>query len=125
MEKKSIWNGYPVTVDTSELDYIVKQGGMISLDKHDIITTLAMEGENHISIGIAHSLNEAFKIAVDSQINSINEATSLLIYFICGNRQADMSEMKGITEMLRKSNEGLPILWGISSDISLGDNFNL
>lgn len=125
MENKSIWNGYPVAGDTAELDYIVEHSGMISLDKHDIISILTTEGENNISTGIASTLCEAFSIAVDSQKNSINCATSLLIYFICGARQADMAEMRKITEILGKSNEDLSILWGMSSDPSLGEKFKV
>ena len=125
MKNKSIWNGYPVNGETAELDYIVEHSGIISLDKHDINTTLDKEGKNQISTGIASTLYDAFRIAVDGQNNSINSATSMLIYFICGTRQADMSEMRKITEMLGNTKEDLSILWGMASDPSLDENFKV
>lgn len=125
MENKSIWNGYPVTGDTSELDYIIEHGGIVSLDKHDIITTLALEGEKSISTGIASTLYDAFRLAVDGQNSSLNGATSMLIYFICGTCQPDMAEMGKITEMLGESKEDLSIHWGMTADPILGEDFKV
>ena len=38
--KLSDWNGFAVHGDIKELDKIIESGGLISLDKNDVIQTL-------------------------------------------------------------------------------------
>ncbi len=116
----SIWNGYPVHGDIKELDRIIESEGIITLDKDDIVSLLAAEGESHVTSGVNANLGEAFNEAVNALPGKVDKVEELLIDFRFGNRQPKMSELSSITDTLSETNPDINIMWGITSDESLG-----
>ncbi len=118
----STWNGYPVHGDIKELDRIIKSEGLINLDKDDVVNVLSAEGESHVTSGVNSKLGEAFNEAVNSLPYKVDKVEELLIDFRFGNRQPKMSELSSITDTLSETNPDINIMWGITSDESLGDS---
>ncbi|WP_289746822.1 hypothetical protein [Paramuribaculum intestinale] len=118
----SIWNGYPVHGDIKELDRIIESEGIITLDKDDIVNLLAAEGESHVTSGVNANLGEAFNEAVNALPGKVDKVEELLIDFRFSNRQPKMSELSSITDTLSETNPDINIMWGITSDESLGDS---
>ncbi|WP_304423718.1 hypothetical protein [Paramuribaculum intestinale] len=118
----SIWNGYPVHGDIKELDRIIESEGIITLDKDDIVRVLSAEGENHVTSGVNANLGKAFNEAVNSLPCKVDKVEELLIDLRFGNRQPEMSELSSITDTLSETNPDINIMWGITSDESLGDS---
>ena len=121
----SIWNGYPVHGDIKELDRIIKSEGLINLDKDDVVNVLSAEGESHVTSGVNSKLGEAFNEAVNSLPYKVDKVEELLIDFRFGNRQPKTSELSSITGKLSGINPDINIMWGISSDESLGDSYKV
>ncbi len=121
----SIWNGYPVHGDIKELDRIVESEGFINLDKDDVINVLSAEGESHVTSGVNFKLGEAFNEAVNALPCKVDKVEELLIVFRFGNRQPEMSGLSSITDTLPEVNPDINIMWGISSDESLGDFYKV
>ena len=118
----SIWNGYPVHGDIEELDRIIEPEGLITLDKDDVVRVLSAEGESHVTSGVNFKLGEAFSEAVNALPCKVDNVDELLIDFRFGNRQPEMSELSSITDTLSETNPDINIMWGITSDESLGDS---
>ena len=121
----SIWNGYPVHGDIKELDRIIESEGLITLDKDDIFNVLSAEGESHVTSGVNFKLGEAFNEAVNALPCKVDKVEELLIDFRFGNRQPEMSGLSSITDTLSEVNPDINIMWGISSDESLGDSYKV
>ncbi len=121
----SIWNGYPVHGDIEELDRIVESEGFINLDKDDVITVLSAEGESTVTSGVNIKLGEAFNKAVNALPCKVDKVEELLIDLRFGNKQPEMSELSSITDTLSEVNPDINIMWGISSDESLGDSYKV
>mgnify|MGYP002508037253 FL=1 len=121
----STWNGYPVHGDIKELDRIIKSEGLINLDKDDVVNVLSAEGESHVTSGVNSKLGEAFNEAVNSLPYKVDKVEELLIDFRFGNRQPKTSELSSITGKLSGINPDINIMWGISSDESLGDSYKV
>ncbi|MDE6115273.1 MAG: hypothetical protein K2G49_09455 [Muribaculum sp.] len=121
----SIWNGYPVHGDIKELDRIVESEGFINLDKDDVVNVLSAEGESHVASGVNFKLGEAFNEAVNALPCKVDKVEELLIVFRFGNRQPEMSGLSSITDTLSEVNPDINIMWGISSDESLGDSYKV
>lgn len=121
----TIWNGYPVHGDIKELDRIIESEGLITLDKDDIFNVLSAEGESHVISGVNSKLGEAFNEAVNALPCKVDKVEELLIDFRFGNRQPDMSEFSSITDSLSGANPDINIMWGITSDESLGDSYKV
>ena len=121
----SIWNGYPVHGDIKELDRIIESQGLITLDKDDVVNVLSAEGESHVASGVNAKLGEAFNEAVNSLPCKVDKVDELLIDFRFGNRQPEMSGLSSITDTLSGINPDINIMWGISSDESLGDSYKV
>lgn len=121
----SIWNGYPVHGDIKELDRIVESEGFINLDKDDVINVLSAEGESHVTSGVNFKLGEAFNEAVNALPCKVDKVEELLIDFRFGNMQPEMSGLSSITDTLSEVNPDINIMWGISSDESLGDSYKV
>ena len=121
----SIWNGYPVHGEIKELDRIIESEGLITLDKDDVVNVLSAEGESHVTSGVNSKLGEAFNEAVNALPCKVDKVEELLIDFRFGNRQPDMSEFSSITDSLSGANPDINIMWGITSDESLGDSYKL
>lgn len=121
----TIWNGYPVHGDIKELDRIIKSEGLINLDKDDVVNVLSAEGESHVTSGVNSKLGEAFNEAVNSLPYKVDKVEELLIDFRFGNRQPKTSELSSITGKLSGINPDINIMWGISSDESLGDSYKV
>ncbi len=121
----SIWNGYPVHGDIKELDRIIESEGLITLDKDDVVNVLSAEGESHVTSGVNSKLGEAFNEAVNALPCKVDKVEELLIDFRFGNRQPDMSEFSSITDSLSGANPDINIMWGITSDESLGDSYKV
>ena len=121
----SIWNGYPVHGDIKELDRIIESEGLITLDKDDVVNVLSAEGESHVTSGVNFKLGEAFNEAVNALPCKVDKVEELLIDFRFGNKQPEMSELSSITDTLSEVNPDINIMWGISSDESLGDSYKV
>mgnify|MGYP001104293530 FL=1 len=121
----STWNGYPVHGDIKELDRIIKSEGLINLDKDDVVNVLSAEGESHVTSGVNSKLGEAFNEAVNSLPYKVDKVEELLIDFRFGNSQPKTSELSSITGKLSGINPDINIMWGISSDESLGDSYKV
>ncbi len=121
----STWNGYPVHGDIKELDRIIESEGLITLDKNDVVNVLSAEGESHVTSGVNSKLGEAFNEAVNSLPYKVDKVEELLIDFRFGNRQPKTSELSSITGKLSGINPDINIMWGISSDESLGDSYKV
>ena len=118
----STWNGYPVHGNIKELDRIIESEGIITLDKDDIVNLLSAEGESHVTSGVDANLGEAFNEAVNALPCKVDKVEELLIDFRFGNKQPEMSELSSITDTLSETNPDINIMWGITSDESLGDS---
>ena len=121
----SIWNGYPVHGDIKELDRIIESEGLITLDKNDVVSVLSTEGESYVTSGVNADLGEAFNEAVNALPYKVDKVEELLIDFRFGNRQPKTSELSSITGKLSGINPDINIMWGISSDESLGDSYKV
>ena len=121
----SIWNGYPVHGDIEELDRIIESEGLITLDKDDIVSVLSAEGESYVTSGGNADLGEAFNEAVNALPCKVDKVEELLIDFRFGNMQPEMSGLSSITDTLSEVNPDINIMWGISSDESLGDSYKV
>ena len=121
----TIWNGYPVHGDIKELDRIIESEGLITLDKDDVVNVLSAEGESHVTSGVNFKLGEAFNEAVNALPCKVDKVEELLIDFRFGNRQPKMSELSSITDTLSETNPDINIMWGITSDESLGDSYKV
>ncbi|MDE6097827.1 MAG: hypothetical protein K2G24_02960 [Muribaculaceae bacterium] len=121
----STWNDYPVHGEIKELDRIVESEGLITLDKDDVINVLSAEGESHVTSGVNSKLGEAFNEAVNALPCKVDKVEELLIDFRFGNRHPDMSEFSSITDSLSGANPDINIMWGITSDESLGDSYKV
>ncbi len=121
----STWNGYPVHGNIKELDRIIESEGIITLDKDDIVNLLSAEGESHVTSGVDANLGEAFNEAVNALPCKVDKVDELLIDFRFGNRQPEMSGLSSITDTLSEVNPDINIMWGISSDESLGDSYKV
>lgn len=122
MNKDSIWNGYTVHGDVSELDFIADAHGMINLDKDDIVSILSFTGENWIAVGIDTNIDHAFNDALNHLPCKIDKVNSLLIDFCYGSKQPVMSEFSSAISALSDANSDLNIIWGVSTDKSLGES---
>ena len=80
------------------------------------------EGESHVTSGVNANLGEAFNEAVNALPGKVDKVEELLIDFRFGNRQPKMSELSSITDTLSETNPDINIMWGITSDESLGDS---
>lgn len=120
----SIWNGYPVHGDIKELDRIIESESLITIDKDDIVNLLSAEGESHVTSGVDANLGEAFNEAVNALPCKVDKVEELLIDFRFGNRQPEMSGLSSITK-LSGINPDINIMWGISSDESLGNFYKV
>ena len=118
----STWNGYPVHGNIKELDRIIESEGIITLDKDDIVNLLSAEGESHVTSGVDANLGEAFNEAVNALPCKVDKVDELLVDFRFGNRQPEMSGLSSITDTLSEVNPDINIMWGITSDESLGDS---
>ena len=121
----SIWNGYPVHGDIKELDRIIESEGLITLDKDDVASVLSTEGESYVTSGVNADLGEAFNEAVNALPCKVDKVDELLVDFRFGNRQPEMSGLSSITDTLSEVNPDINIMWGISSDESLGDSYKV
>ena len=121
----SIWNGYPVHGDIKELDRIIESEDLIKLDKDDVVSVLSTEGESYVTSGVNADLVEAFNEAVNALPCKVDKVDELLIDFCFGNRQPKMSEFSSIKGPLSEANPDINIMWGISSDESLGDSYKV
>lgn len=121
----SEWNGYAVYGDTRELDCIAGTYGLINLDKEDIISVLSAEGENYLTASVNADLGEAFNQALIGLPCKLDNVNSLLIYFRYGNKQLKMSELSSIPVTLSEANTDTDVIWGVSSDETLGDFYKV
>lgn len=121
----SNWNGFKIHGDTSELDRIVEQSGLISLDLNDITNTLSVAGENYISVGLGTNISEAFKAAVERLPFWGNKVERLVIQFYIEEALPDMSELSDISKSLSTCNNNLHVIWGVSKNENLGDNIKV
>ena len=124
-ENKTIWNGYPIIGDTKELDFILTSEGYINVEMDDIISSLSLTGNNYVTSGIAVTLVDAFKSAVDKLPITLNKAKRLLIQFVCGTKHVAMAELSSVSEMLNEASNELSMLWGFATDLSLEENFKV
>lgn len=108
----SNWNGFKVHGDTSELDRIVEQSGMISLDLNDITNTLSVAGENNITVGHGKKISDAFKAAVERLPFLASKVERLAIQFYIKESQPDLSELSDISKALSTCNNNLQLMWG-------------
>lgn len=121
----TIWTGYPVHGDIKELDRIIESESLITLDKDDVVNVLSTEGESYVTSGVNADLGEAFNEAVNALPCKVDKVEELLIDFRFGNRQPKMSELSSITGKLSGINPDINIMWGITSDESLGDSYKV
>lgn len=120
---KTIWNGLTLTGDSSELDRIIETQGYVTLDKHDIITTLSAPGQSHATKGTGPDLTTAFRNAAEALPEHIGNADRLLIQFWNGTRQATTDDIAGIADYIKTLNHDITVLWGIAQDDSIGESF--
>lgn len=123
MNTTTEWHGFAIIGDTIELE--IESESYINLDYDDIIATLSTTGNNYVASGIATSFSSAFKSAIGNLPTSLNQAKRLLIHFVCGNKQVDMTELRSVTEMLNEASSEISMRWGITSDPSLDKDFKV
>ena len=99
--------------------------GLITLDKDDVASVLSTEGESYVTSGVNADLGEAFNEAVNALPCKVDKVDELLVGFRFGNRQPEMSGLSSITDTLSEVNPDINIMWGISSDESLGDSYKV
>ena len=121
-KKISEWNGEAVYGEIRELDYIVGTDGLININSEDIITVLSAEGENYLTASVNANLGEAFNEALIGLPCKFDNVNNLLIDFRYGNKQPKMSELSSITAQLLEVNPDIDVIWGMSSDETLGDS---
>ena len=120
-----IWNGFQIQGNTKELDFIAESEGHINLEKDDIISTLSAEGGNYVASGVASDLNGAFKLAVNNLNVNMKDVKRMLVQFVCGRQQADMGELRSVTDVLNEASPEISLIWGIASDSALGEDFKV
>ena len=120
----SIWNGYQVYGNVTELDNIVEANGLIRLEKEDIINTLSKNGKNYVAEGKDSNITDAFNIVLKDLPCKIENIKNLLINFQCGSLQPNAMELSNITSHL-SANPEINIKWGLSSDSSLGESYKV
>lgn len=125
MNKKSIWNGYTVHGDVRELDFIANADGMINLDKEGIVSILSSAGENWIAVGNDTDMNRAFNDAINHLPCKIDKVNSMLIDFCYGSKQPVMSDFSTAISALSDANTDPDIIWGVSTDKSLGESYKI
>ena len=86
---------------------------------------LSTEGESYVTSGVNADLGEAFNEAVNALPCKVDKVDELLVDFRFGNRQPEMSGLSSITDTLSEVNPDINIMWGISSDESLGDSYKV
>ena len=121
----SEWNGYPVHGDIKELDAIVNSNGFMTIDKDDIVSVLVADGESYVTSATYHNLGEAFNEAVNSLPCGIDKVNKLVIDFRSGTQQTTLAEFSTITGKLAENNCDIDIMWGMSSDESLGESYKV
>lgn len=121
----SIWKGYPVHGDIKELDHIVESTGIINIDNNDVVGILTERGDNYVAAGINANLGEALKEVVSLLPCKIEKVNNLLIDFRFGSKQPNMAELSSITEMLSEISSDVDIIWGMSSEESLGESYKV
>ena len=120
----SIWNGYQVYGNVTELDNIVEANGLIRLDKEDIINTLSENGKNYVAVGIDSNITDAFNIAMKDIPCMIKNIKNLLICYQCGSLQPNAMELGNTTSHL-SANPQINLKWGLTSDNSLGESYKV
>ncbi len=114
----------PVKGDVKELDAIVSNSGIISLDRDDIVSVLEAEGESFIIKGQADDLAEAIKLTL-REIPLDKKVTDMAVAIWCGAPQFPMSEMSSVSNALSEFEAEANILWGVFADPVLGDSFKV
>ena len=113
---KSIWNGYTVHGDVKELENIVENPHMISLDRQDILLTFSKTGDNWISVAVAETISEAFNEAMAKLPIDKSEIKRLLIDFQCGINPPTMAEIGAIPAAISELSADVDVKWGISKN---------
>ena len=121
----SEWNGYPVHGDVAELNGIVEATGFLKLDKDDIESVLSSDGENWIITANGVDTAEVIQAAINGLPCKIDKVNNLLIDFRCGNKQPKISDLSSITATLSEANTDIEVIWGMSSDETLGDSYKV
>lgn len=124
-EIETNWNDYSIIGDTKELDFIVKTDGQINLDYDDIIDSLSAGGNNYVASGRASTLSGAFKSAVGNLPTTLKNAKRMLLQFVCGTKQVEMSELHFVTEVFNGTSSEMSMLWGIASDSSIEEDLKV
>ena len=121
----SIWNGYPVYGDASELDSIVESKGLINLDKNDVVSVLAAEGDNIVVTGISTSLKDAYNQAVSNLPCEISAINAMLMNLMVCKKPVLMTDMPQFGPVVEGIRSPADFLWGVTSDESLDDSYKV
>lgn len=120
-DNKKPWHGYVVTGDVAEIDLIANANGHINLDMEDIVNALSEDGDNFVSSGFGNTVDAALKAAIDALPMHIGQVNNILIQLLIGDRDASMTDMKGISDMIGALQEDIDLAWGYAKDSALGD----
>lgn len=120
-----IWNGYAVFGDIKELDRIAESEGFIHMSKEDLISVLSPEGNNYVTTGVNDNLGEAFSEAIAALPCKIDKVNNLAIDFCSGTKEPAMAQLSAIAVTLSEANPHGKIIWGASTDVTLGDSYKV
>lgn len=125
MSIKSIWNGYTVHGDAEELDLMADETGMVNLDNDNIIHVLSDGGESYVTTGVSANISEALREAVDKLPYNIDKVNKMLVNFRCGVKPPAVTDFTAISASLSEAGPDLEFVWGLTSDESLGETYNV
>ncbi len=121
----STWQTYPINGDAKQLDKIAESQGFIPLGNEDIIEVLSTEGENYVVSDTDPNFGEAFTKAIKLLPCEMDKVNYLLIDFLCGSKQPEVSDLTAITSSLAQASTDISVKWGVAADDSIGDDFKV
>lgn len=117
MNRSTVWNGYTVYGDSSELDKIIATPNIISLDKNDIIGVLSYDGEHRIVTGEGVDCRSALNAAIASLPFSLEKVTAMAIYIACNSSSPLL--MNEVGALIEPLNADCDVIWGVSENCDI------
>ena len=119
MENVSIWSGFNVNGDVTEIEAIVSTPGLIALDRDDIVSVLEAEGESFVVTGTGVTLEAALDSALANVHVKRETITDLVIAVWCNDTKVPMTAFVAISEFISTLAPEINVTLGVFSDASL------
>ena len=123
--KKSFpYDDYEIIGNTSDIDDILTNYGIINISTDDILATLNSSGTNYVTTGLS---NGGFALeALEDALKNLRDMTScpigkMLFNIWVNHENAKLSAtaMKSITDYVERELKGIDVIWGVAIDGSL------